>query len=693
MAGELSTGTRRGAAVPFRRGVVALGLALAAGASSPAPTLAWEGRLPAAYQPAAPCEARGSGGKVRALVVGVDAYRELDATGRPYFTPLAGSANDAHLLAELLKRRGGGASQDVRVLIDAEANTDGFFGALNDLIEASRCGDFVLLHFSGHTWRGALALADASVRNGSGLVFEGELRRGVTALRNRGAFVLVHIDANLPEPLQLDVGRGARWRAAGGRADGGVELAVDAGGLAAFYAGPLAFEQKVVVSRPDAGQETRVYGLFSFATAAALGGGPLPAIRDLAERIRGGLSPRGRAGLAPAPIFESTEPDRPAFSTGLSVDAGTPASARPATKTPPPPPRPSVLAARIEISEPTRTRGVVLVSAPTVRVAGRIVPSEGIAAVVVHGTQARLLDGGRFEAQVELKPGLQTVYAVAVFADHSTATDSVELQGGQQSAPVASAGRNFVLVIGNADYQHIPKLRTPGADAESVARLLRTRFGFATSLELDDGRSLSLVLKNVGRREVFAALSQLRRNLGAEDSLLVFYAGHGDRPERATQAYWLPVDAEPDDHANWISADDIASEIGLMNARHVLIVADSCFSGGLMRGAAPVAPTGESAERRRYLEEVSRRRSRHLMSSGANEPVQDEGGGGHSVFANAFLVGLEAMKEDAFTAQQLFSARIQESVAGKAGQTPQYGPIVRSSHDGGDFVFRRQGSK
>ena len=335
---------------------------------------------------------------------------------------------------------------------------------------------------------------------------------------------------------------------------------------------------------------------------------------------------------------------------------------------------------------------MTLVTSPAVQVKGQVTPVEAVAAVVVSGTQARLPGAGRFEADVNLKPGAQTVYAVALFADHSIATDSVDVSSGPAPEPAAAAGRSYALVIGNGDYRHMSKLRTAPGDAAAVARLLESRFGFETTLPLGDGRSLSLVLRDVGRREVFGALAQLRRRLGENDSLVVFYAGHGDRPTRASQAYWLPVDAEPDDHANWISADDIASEIGLMNALHVLIVADSCFSGGLLRGTDGGPPAASREERARYVEEMTRRRSRHLMSSGANEPVLDEGGGGHSVFARAFLAGLEAIPEDVFTAQQLFASRVQEPVAGKSGQTPQYGPVLRSGHDGGDFVFRRRPS-
>ena len=665
--------------------------------AAPLPVLAaWGARLPSARLLPPTCEYSGKAGKVRALLVGINTYQDVDASGRPYFSPLAGSTNDAHLLAETLKRRVGPGPPELRLLLDREASSESFYGALDALIQASRCGDFVVIHFSGHTWRGALALADASVRSGSGLVFEAELRRAVTAIRNRGAFVLVHIDANTPEPLELDVGHGGRWRAEGARTEDVVELAIDAGGFAGFYAGPLAFEQKVDLPLAGGSKETRVYGLFSFSTAAALGQDPMPSIRTLADRIRGGMTPRGRPGLEPTPLFESTEPDRGALATGLTSRLGSlstlppPAPTRPAAQSAPAALVTLSAPARIEILQPRRTRGVTLVTSPAIQVRGRVTPPDAVAAVVVSGTQARLVGGGLFEADLQIKPGPQTLYAVALFADHSVATDSVQVSGGPVPDPTAGVGSNYALVIGNGAYQHMPKLRTAVGDAEAVGELLRSRFGFQTSLPIGDTRPMSLVLKDVGRREVFGALAQLRRRLGENDSLLVFYAGHGDRPAKASQAYWLPIDAEPDDHANWISADDIASEVSLMNALHVLIVADSCFSGGLFRSGDATSPVTTREERTRYLEEMVKRRSRHLMSSGANEPVLDEGGGGHSVFARALLTGLEAMADDVFTAQQLFATRVQEVVAGKAGQTPQYGPVLRSGHDGGDFVFRRQ---
>jgi hypothetical protein len=81
--------------------------------------------------------------------------------------------------------------------------------------------------------------------------------------------------------------------------------------------------------------------------------------------------------------------------------------------------------------------------------------------------------------------------------------------------------------------------------------------------------------------------------------------------------------------------------------------------------------------------------SRTLLASGGNEPVSDAGGAGHSVFAAAFIEGLNEIPLKQFTAEELFFEHIKERVAGNAEQVPEYNTIRNSGHDGGDFVFTR----
>ena len=88
---------------------------------------------------------------------------------------------------------------------------------------------------------------------------------------------------------------------------------------------------------------------------------------------------------------------------------------------------------------------------------------------------------------------------------------------------------------------------------------------------------------------------------------------------------------------------------------------------------------------------MATRKSRTLMASGANEPVWDGCGDGHSVFARALLAALGDIGRDSFTAEELFHYGIKEVVVGQSRQSPQYMVLRTSGHKGGDFVFARGG--
>ncbi len=63
----------------------------------------------------------------------------------------------------------------------------------------------------------------------------------------------------------------------------------------------------------------------------------------------------------------------------------------------------------------------------------------------------------------------------------------------------------------------------------------------------------------------------------------------------------------------------------------------------------------------------------------------DRGGGGHSVFAKAFLAALEE-NDGVLEGQELF-ARVSRPVVVNSDQTPDYSDIRRAGHDGGEFMF------
>ena len=234
--------------------------------------------------------------------------------------------------------------------------------------------------------------------------------------------------------------------------------------------------------------------------------------------------------------------------------------------------------------------------------------------------------------------------------------------------PRSEFGQYHALVIGNQAYRALRPLRTPVADARAVADLLRRDYGFGVRL-----------LTDASRTEMIRALDDVQRSLTETDNLLIYYAGHGWLERQSDRGYWLPIDAEQNSRANWLSNADITDTLRAPRAKHVLVVADSCYSGTLTRSIGVQGLANADALT------LSRKRARTVMTSGGQEPVSDVGGGTHSVFAKAFLDAL-ADNRGIADVTTLF-ARMRRQVLLNADQTPEYSDIRQARHEGGDFLF------
>ncbi len=247
--------------------------------------------------------------------------------------------------------------------------------------------------------------------------------------------------------------------------------------------------------------------------------------------------------------------------------------------------------------------------------------------------------------------------------------------------PRASFGTYHALVIGSDTYRYLPRLDTAVSDAQAVAELLAKRYGFETT-----------VLVNANRYQILSNLNSLRERLTDRDNLVIYYAGHGEIDEINHRGQWLPVDAELKSTANWISNAEVTDILNAMTAKHVLLIADSCYSGALTRASAGRRIAGGLSDRQRHtwIRIMTDRRSRIALTSGGVEPVVDAGDGRHSVFAKALL---EALGSNAriLDGQSLF-AEISAQVTYAAShyeitQVPEYAPIKYAGHDGGEFFF------
>jgi hypothetical protein len=269
-------------------------------------------------------------------------------------------------------------------------------------------------------------------------------------------------------------------------------------------------------------------------------------------------------------------------------------------------------------------------------------------------------------------------WKVEIFLDSTLAgTDTFSVQPIKQKNPLKDLskinfGNYYALVIGNNRYTALKQLKCAKEDARAVADLLEKKYNFRTDLKLDATRS-----------DIILSLDNLRKKLTPNDNLLIYYAGHGWLDPLADEGYWLPVDASRDNSLNWISSSQITASLKAIQAKHVLVIADSCYAGKLIRDITRGIGVIKTS---RYYETITKRKARSVLCSGGLEPVYDGfGDSDHSVFAAALLEALD-QNESVLDTTELFS-KIRRPVMLNADQTPEYSDIRKAGHAGGDFLF------
>lgn len=284
--------------------------------------------------------------------------------------------------------------------------------------------------------------------------------------------------------------------------------------------------------------------------------------------------------------------------------------------------------------------------------------------------QRGLVDDGEY--QQRRKALLDGALAVEVAQVRPQTAASVRTDMTASFLESVKPSKYYALVIGNNAYTSLPNLGTAVFDAQVVAEVLRQKYRFEVNLLLD-----------ASRYDILKAMADFRYSLTERDNLLIYYAGHGQLDSAAQRGYWLPVDADEKIKANWISNADITDMLRASDAWHVLVVADSCYSGTLARGA--LTPIRGGGDQLALLRRLAEKRSRTVLTSGGLEPVTDGGGGGHSVFAKAFIDALRE-NDSVIDAESIFK-RVRQYVVVNADQTPEYSDVRKAGHDGGDFIF------
>ena len=331
-----------------------------------------------------------------------------------------------------------------------------------------------------------------------------------------------------------------------------------------------------------------------------------------------------------------------------------------------------------------------LTATSDIEVRGSASDESGIYKIRVNNEEAEVSADGTFRRNLRLAYGRNNIQILATDLKDNTAEMNFVIQRasaadsdagrgvGSADEPgetVASTGINYALIIGIQTYDdpNITDLDEPVADAEQLKEVLTKNYAF-------DSSHVKL-LQNPDKAALFRELEDFAQKVKPEDSLLIFYAGHGMWDQQFEQGYWLPKDANHDSRAQWISNSDIRDYIRAIHSRHTLLISDACFSGGIFKSRSGLTGSDKA------IQELFSMPSRKAMTSGTLTEVPD-----HSAFLDYLTQRLQDNTQDYMSADQLFY-RFREAVINNSPNTPQYGVIHEAGDEGGEYIFiRRAGS-
>jgi hypothetical protein len=230
----------------------------------------------------------------------------------------------------------------------------------------------------------------------------------------------------------------------------------------------------------------------------------------------------------------------------------------------------------------------------------------------------------------------------------------------------------IIIGINKYDDPYWPQLRSAVEDVDEIKRVLTDRYGFISEQISEQAAT---------RKTIQDKLEELAAELSSDDSLIIYFAGHGHQKSKGEEGFWVPKDASGTTKSGLISNATILDYIRDIKAKHILLISDSCFSGSLLM---KYQETDVDAS----IEELEGLSSRYIFTSGGEQKVADGQDEERSPFCASMLEFLETNRSANVKANELFAA-VKLKVATKfPSQTVLARVLSNSDHRNGQMIFR-----
>ncbi|MDQ7821605.1 MAG: caspase family protein [Candidatus Eremiobacteraeota bacterium] len=248
--------------------------------------------------------------------------------------------------------------------------------------------------------------------------------------------------------------------------------------------------------------------------------------------------------------------------------------------------------------------------------------------------------GQKIAYRIPVVNGLNRVRATAFNGDGTVESrgDEVAFVAGRQSS---SKPTLYVLSIGIDSYSSGLKLQYASKDARSIASFFKP--GLFSQV-----KPLCITDEKAGKKEILGALSKISKEALPQDTLLLYFAGHGVTV--GDMFYFLPqdvkVDSEHEIRATSISSLELGQALSEIPATRQVLVIDACQSGGTTHALGSLMLRSDPGGVIKAQQRLARGSGTFLIAASTDEQYAIEVPElGHGILTYAILSGLGSGKK------------------------------------------------
>jgi WD40 repeat protein len=308
---------------------------------------------------------------------------------------------------------------------------------------------------------------------------------------------------------------------------------------------------------------------------------------------------------------------------------------------------------------------------------GAALDETGVYVLKINGNPTKINEQGEFLVNLKLGMGDNNFLIEATDVNDLTTIKKFKVIRKSKEDEVLDidyTAKNYLLAIGIDNYSDWSPLKNAVNDAKSFQEVLKKKYNYKEE-------NITIITnEKATKQNIIEAFKLIIEKVGPNDKLIIYFSGHGYYDNVLDEGYWITQDSKKGTEADYLPNSFLIKMFKQINAKHIFLIADACFSGSLFIDT-----------QRGNLENAVQSKSRWALTSGRLEFVDDGRQGEHSPFAKYTLEYLNTNTKSKSSVTDLISY-VKEKVTNETKQVPTGNPLNNTGDEGGEFIFELFGN-